>query len=485
MRHLRFFVLILAGLAALPAFGQDQDTDDFSDMLAETETAGVPAAAGGTGLRLNGKLTFSLPFPLRLDPWTYASPASAPEVAVRLGLDYGSDGVRIRSEWHGTVWPEEGQTPLASAQWKPGVQELKYTGRNLSLCAGLLEINWGSADGVNPTDVLNPRDYRALPEPAKLPVPALQVRWFPLDRLALEGVYIPYRGSDELPFDVETVFPASITTSTEHPELSPASAVPAARISLFLTNLDLSIMYAYGFDPYYTPRFHSDSAGPPPSAGCELATPRVHTAGFDIRGASSGLGYWLEGACHLTEGFDPGGYSYRSPVLDILGGFDLHFGGEQRWYANLQARGRYLPCFDDEYYGEYPGGSPDILKIADEAYMLQYYQRTFLYTLSEYRERLLTGLMFRLAWENTLRASLDGAWFVPFGYGDTGEDFRFALFLNPEIACSLPGGFEIACGAVLDGAWRLSGEELILNEEDPIGARREENHIYVRTSFTW
>ena len=491
MRYRLLLVLFSIALAALPCFGQEEDADDFSDMRAAAESAATSVsesggAETGGGLEWGGDFTLSLPFPLYFDPWRYASSASAPRAEIRFALGYSRDRVRFGSEWYGSASPEAGRTLPASAQWRPGVQELTYTGKSLSLSTGLLEINWGSADGVNPTDVLNPRDYRALPRPEKLPVPALQLRWFPSQRVALEGVYIPYRGADELPFDAEATLrevPIISSVSAQHPEFSPSSGVPAARISLFLENLDLSLMYGYSFDPYDTPRFHSYA--PAPSASCELSSARVHTTGFGIRGAAGRFGYWLEGAYSHPEGFQPGDYSHRSPVVEVVGGFDARFGRDGAWYTNLQLRGRYLPWFDEDYYTDYPGGSFDLAKVAEETYMLDYYRRSFLYSLSEYRERVLTGLLFRLAWEKGMELSLDGAWLVPFGYGDTGDDFRSSFLLNPEISWPLSGGFEIACGAVLNGAWSLAGGELVLNDQDPLGARRPENHLYLETSFAW
>jgi hypothetical protein len=488
MRYALLLLVSLTTLAASASFCLDDDADDFSDMLAEAEASEsevTEAGADGSSLRINGDTTFRLTLPLCSDPWTYSSYASAPEAALRVGLEYGYEQVHFRSDWYAMVRPEPGETPPASVDGRPGVQELEYDGEGFSIAAGLLEINWGSADGVNPTDVLNPRDYSALPEPEKLPVPALQVKWFPITRIALEGVYIPYRGSDQLPFEAEEVFPADLAVSTKHPEFSPASAVAAGRITAFLKNLDLSVMYAFSFDPYYTPRFHSYSFIPAPTAGCELFNGRVHTVGLDIRGAVNNIGYWLEGAYSHTVGFDQQDYWFRSPMFDLVAGFDVRFGRDHMWYANLQLRGRYLPYFDEDYFGDYPGGVPDMMQVGDEAYMLEYYQRTFLYGLTEYRERILTGLMYRLSYENTVKVSLDGACFVPFGYAEKEDDFRFSMFVNPEIAYTLPGGFEVACGAILHGAWRLSGQGLAFNEEDPIGARKEENHIYLETRFTW
>jgi len=484
MRTRIVWIVLLWGLAA-HCFSQQTGEEDFSDMLAAAEQAEAQAEALDSGLAFEGTLEVSAAFPLSTDPWVYASAGSSPQAELRLGLEYAREQVRFRSEWFSSFRPKAGTTPADCFDGRPGVQELRYSGRGWSLDSGLLEINWGSADGVNPTDVLNPRDYGALPRPEKLPVLAFQIKYFPVTRLALEAVYIPFRGADLLPFDTLELFPPEITPSTVDPVFSPLSALPALRLSTYLSSLDISLMYAYGFDPYPTAEFSSYSSGPPPTADCELRNSRMHIAGLDVRGAAGALGYWIEAAYSHPQDFDPGSYDLRSPLFDMVVGLDLQFGPQRLWYTNIQGRFRYLPYFDEEYPSDYPGGLPDLGKIADSQYMLEYYRRTYLYTLSEYRERILTGLLFRLSRDNVVNLSLDGALFLPFAYGDTGDDLRFSAFLQPEICFPLPGGIEIACGAVLNGAWRLSGGAFHFNSLDPIGARKEENHLYLKTSLIW
>lgn len=75
---------------------------------------------------------------------------------------------------------------------------LKYRGDNFDLAVGKQFYTWGTADGFNPTDNLNPRDYHDVPDREKMGIFSFAASYYPQDA-SLTLVVIPYFTPSRLP----------------------------------------------------------------------------------------------------------------------------------------------------------------------------------------------------------------------------------------------------------------------------------------------
>jgi hypothetical protein len=116
-------------------------------------------------------------------------------------------------------------------------QEAYLEGRwpHADLRVGLSRVVWGRLDEVQPTDVINALDLTRFffegRSEARRAVPIVRARWLPTERLAVEGVYVPWfrRGRfDELD-DESSAF--NLTPSTTCAAGSPPPCVALPRVS--------------------------------------------------------------------------------------------------------------------------------------------------------------------------------------------------------------------------------------------------------------
>jgi len=75
---------------------------------------------------------------------------------------------------------------------------LKYRGDNFDVAVGKQFYTWGTGDGFNPTDNLNPRDYHDVPDREKLGIFSFAATYYPPDA-SLTLVVIPYFTPSRLP----------------------------------------------------------------------------------------------------------------------------------------------------------------------------------------------------------------------------------------------------------------------------------------------
>lgn len=206
---------------------------------------------------------------------------------------------------------------------------------SMDMRIGRQRISWGTADGVNPTDNLNPFDLEDIWDfNSKKPSFAVNAKWY-YDNWTLQGVYEPFFNLPVLPdsayfslfFNANTDYfglvPQKFSYTVENP--SPSLGNPgliAAKISGNIKGFDLSASYLYGrnYVPYpdsvaITPIL--DSLRPiPVNIEAYLAFPRMHVAGFDFAGSIKDIGIWGEAGlfipdrdyfCRIND--------FRSPVL--------------------------------------------------------------------------------------------------------------------------------------------------------------------------
>ncbi|NOX36054.1 MAG: hypothetical protein GXO78_00805 [Calditrichaeota bacterium] len=235
---------------------------------------------------------------------------------------------------------------------------------NLDLRVGRQRIAWGTGDGLNPTDNLNPDDLEDIFDFGRhFPTNALMMTYY-LNDLSLQMVYIPVFTPAILPFgDWAEAFRASMPVppylrirSYQDRVLLPENRLSqtssfAAKVSGTLFSYDWSLSYYVGRDdlPILTNLTLTPSEVPPAyDVQAELVFPRFRVLGADMAGEIMGVGIWAEAALFFPDRIDgvlriasPAGTHVQKrqvlkdePYLKFLIGADYTF--KNGWYINGQ-----------------------------------------------------------------------------------------------------------------------------------------------------
>ena len=204
-------------------------------------------------------------------------------------------------------------------------------------------INWGTADGFNPTSVINPRGALS---PAALakgelegePVLAVQGSYYLPSGGSLTGVavaeFVPAAGADDMLAAIAAGVSAGLgglPVDVERPAPVPSDGSQiewAVRGDWLVGNHNVYVSYFRGWDDYpaawleYTP-------GMPPVAKIATQYRRVHEFGLATAGTIGGAGFWTELSYAVPEKLavldGPGAISSNEGYVEAVVGADYTF----------------------------------------------------------------------------------------------------------------------------------------------------------------
>jgi hypothetical protein len=209
----------------------------------------------------------------------------------------------------------------------------QHSGSWLDWRVGQQRINWGKADGINPTDFFTPHDYTVLqPMEAdqRLSVPAVRV-----DAALSEGLTLSLVGQ---PFFVEARLPTppGMTVTTREPEgFQPQAGM---RLSATGGDIDWSVSVFHGY--VKMPLLSGELAGGAPVLFYHY--PKLDAAGADLAHNFGKWGFRAE-AAWLEPHSEDGRSRIRHHGFLVTG---VDRGGEN-WNVNVQAVARYTPGAGD------------------------------------------------------------------------------------------------------------------------------------------
>ncbi|MBC7218015.1 MAG: hypothetical protein H5U36_07750, partial [Candidatus Caldatribacterium sp.] len=173
---------------------------------------------------------------------------------------------------------------------------------------GLLEVTWGASDIMSPVDILNPRPFsQGLSRSAieeKIPVPALDLEWYPSGTSSLEFFYQPRFVANFVPEFVEKqlllpslvpfgVVPekANIVLAKEEPSVGFASPIWALRARSSLGSFDIALSYINGYFLSSYPKETTISLLPEGSWDVRVRSgyPKRSVLGLEFQGTLAGI----------------------------------------------------------------------------------------------------------------------------------------------------------------------------------------------------
>lgn len=389
-----------------------------------------------------------------------------PQLTTDLGLSITDGPVKLVSKWNATTTPAG--TTLANEEaylaWNPD---------NFKFSLGNQIFAWGTADGRNPTDNLNPRDYTSISgqKIRKLPVLSASAVWYPSEAWSVEAVFVPVAGTSLFPTDTAASLRAEGLTVTETTLAnSPASAVAGGRLNYRSTAFDASVSYLYDEDSQWTPVVNSDFS-------ITLERRRIQRFGADVKTTVDRFGLWAEGAYSLTANGSTSDYSERLSRFDATVGGDFSYGPADAYYLNLQLSGTWTPGYD---------ASANTFALSDRRHLL----KALTYSLAGVNEELLTSLTLSSHWNlaaDTVVPSLSASYSLPFHYDDSAQTRYGSLLLKPELEFTPVDSFHITVGAVLAASWKKAAgqDSLTLDTSDALGVYTPQNNVFINVSYQW
>ncbi len=265
--------------------------------------------------------------------------------------------------------------------------------KNTDISIGRRVINWGTADMINPTNYINPREisFAGIQVKGK-PVTCAQAAYYGRN-ITLTGVgifdYEPLKIPEEMkkiPFLFGCL--EEFEDPTE-PENTLKNMECALRIEKRISNWDIKLSYFSGWDDYPALWLKFKPLPSPPffEFHPRSAYQRVNKIGLSTASTHKGVGLWTETAYvlpHRIEEMDQQGnilFSMNEPYLQSVAGINYHFG------RDIYLEGQYI------YYGNGSLVSPYVQHVAGEKVDPgNYLMVHFSWTLGQVHTLALTGI---------------------------------------------------------------------------------------------
>jgi hypothetical protein len=536
--------LLGLGLLCMSAAAQSTDYQDlFSDIEqstpAESAGASTPDRIERVSLQANHEVRFALPVVGEHDD--FAGAQKAPQLTNTFELGATRGAFSLRAALQGRLRLSQGGSADELISLQPLENSMSYSTSLLRATLGYQYYSWGSADKLNPTDNLNPRDYTSGPDAEKLPLFSLSATLYPTSRVAIGGVYAPYEQSDLFPLSAPEQIPAELfstirfatialspsgvqpSTRIQQESVSivqtqlpfePTSFIAGGRVQLFGSVFDMSVSYLYDFDQYYSPRltlehytFVNDqttissllpdsvrhqmaSLGGWGLSDIELYRSRIQRIGVDAKKIIGRAGVWGELCYSLGEDHDNSDPAVRNDQLSWTAGMDISYGPADEHYLNIQHVGSWIVDYDKTVLQDYSQGAPDRRQLDSYDYMYRYYSRLLSQPLARQSEGALLGAAVRSEWSmvnNRFKPSIEALMVVPRHYDKTqgrryGDGIgRITLQWLPEDAVTVSVGGELFYAAI-----KRRGESGLSNFEDSrIGLYYPDSRVFVQATYAW
>ncbi len=246
---------------------------------------------------------------------------------LRLALD---GDIGARAGYHLDVGATLSTRPEPKHQFKLGEAYLDVSLGAVDLRLGNQLVNWGTADGINPTSVVNPRDLLSVTDLsiAGTPVPAVAATYYFGSASAVTGVLVLDFVPAAIPGELAQVEPEG------KPDSLRDKLEVAVRGETMLGGHNVYASYFYGWQDL--PAMWLQATGlsdPYPPFMPHLKYRRMHQFGLATAGTLGDAAVWLEGAVTMPQKLEqldaapPATMplSSNDPFFQIVAGADYTF----------------------------------------------------------------------------------------------------------------------------------------------------------------
>ena len=492
-------IVIVLIFVLFQAAAQDDYESLFADTTADTTVQGDSDSDFSTGqgfkLSLSGEHIFIFHAPISKDYINFDSYIKSPKFKNELGIEISFKTLELVSYWNLDLVMNEWGNWDRILEAYPGENYIAWSPWKFNLSAGFQEFSWGTGDGINPTDNVNPLDYRLGFGAEKLPVLSAYAGFYPVDFLSLEVIYVPYEQADKFETSISSELSSafsdkglSLTVTENSPEYDFTSFTLGGKVNFFLQYIDFSISYMYNLDSAYTADMElTNYTFYYAPSNIKLNKKRLHHFGADFKTNAGIFGLWGEVCYTMSEDYTMSSYEIRNHSLSWVTGFDFNYGPNDDFYFNFQYTGTFIPGFDDQFYNDYTDGEPKLME--SKSYYNEYYYRFMTNYLGGVTEGLYQGIITNFEWpvlKQLLTPSITAAYFLPLIY-DYDEEIRYgSMIIKPELDIMPFDSFHIVLGADLFFAWYKQKHETIeLNKTEKIGQYFKDNNIYLEIRYKW
>ncbi|MBR6060428.1 MAG: hypothetical protein IKP67_00010 [Spirochaetales bacterium] len=560
----KHFVLIIMLLTSLFVYAEDDDYLSLFGDSGSSEESSSSAGSADSGSSFGGYDFTAIPdfklslygdhkaefrMPVLPDYFDFDSYIKAPKFRNEVGIEVNYKSLKLVSGFKFDILLRESAISAEPPnQWQdilnvmPMENYISWSPWKIKFSAGLQTFSWGTADGMNPTDNINPVDLRFGADAEKIPILAAAFSMYPADCFSFDLVYVPFEQENYFPVDFRDYVPGILfadgidydfatneygvkgSSNMKFGRLNfdPSTLLAGAKFNFRVPHVDFSFSYLYDYDNYYTPEITVQTcninAENVPMVGTmtvpfvtldelNLVRSRVHRFGVDIKGAVDRFGMWAELCFNMTDDYLMESYKIRNHSLNFTTGFDFNYGPDDSFYMNFQIVGQVNFNYDQDFYKDYPFYSmfdtndmnnielsmtdmmPYMTTFASKSDMEKFYYRALVNRLSASSEWCELGLAFQMNWpvlDNLLKPSLTASYLVPIGY-DTDYVHRYGcLFVKPEFDIQPFDSFHITIGADLYFSWRkLKDKEVEMYQYDKFGMLHKNSSVYVCVKYKW
>jgi len=218
-------------------------------------------------------------------------------------------------------------------------------------------VIWGKADEFNPTDFINPEDYREFislnKADRKIGLFYPKLDYF-IGNFKIEGIFIPIFTPSDIPMHTShpwipcqikdiLVNPKIILTQTQEPEHKLGNSEYALKLGAILPGFDFSFCYFEGF--FDIPVMFRQGIIPPDTIIISPEYKRFRAGGFDFAATLKGLSIrselaYVDTAYYVTTELQDTDGIVGKPNLSFALGADFTF--SEDLYLNFQWIGRYI-----------------------------------------------------------------------------------------------------------------------------------------------
>ncbi len=286
--------------------------------------------------------------------------AGAPEFSgsAEYQFHYGFEAKEVTGDWlklrlalegdigawvgyHLDAWASLSTKPEAASKLKLGEAYLDASLGPVDVRLGSQLINWGTADGINPTSVVNPRDLLSATDlsVAGAPVPAVAATYYFGSASAVTGVLVLDFVPAAIPGELAQVEPDG------KPDSLRDNLEFAVRGETMLGGHNVYASYFYGWQDL--PAAWLEATGLPdpyPPFAPHLKYRRMHQFGLATAGTLGDAAVWLEGAVTVPDKLEeldaapPATMplSSNDPYVQVVAGADYTFNIGTGLFASAQ-----------------------------------------------------------------------------------------------------------------------------------------------------